>query len=50
MLFHNNQNINYILNVYLDNNQTTFQILWDNVRNIGNTVTIIGNFNIRDYD
>jgi len=27
MLFHNNQNINYIINVYPDNNQVTFQIL-----------------------
>jgi len=46
--FHNGQDINFIINVYSDSNQTALQILWNNTNNIGNTVVITGDFNIRD--
>ena len=48
--FHNGQDINFIINIYSDSNQTALQVLCNNTRNIGNTVVIIGDFNIRDSD
>ena len=50
LFFHNRQDINYIINVYLDNNQTALHVLQNNIRNIRNTIVITGNFNIRDYN
>jgi len=48
--FHNGQNINFIINVYSDSNQTALRVLRNNIRNIGNTVIMTGDFNIRDSD
>jgi len=48
--FHNGQDINFIINVYSDSNQTALQVLCNNTRNIGSTVVITGDFNIRDSD
>ena len=48
--FHNGQNVNFIINVYSDSNQTALQVLQNNTRNIGITVVMTGNFNIRDSD
>ena len=46
--FHNGQDVHFIINVYSDSNQTTIQVLCNNTRNIGNTVVMTGDFNIRD--
>ena len=46
--FHNRQDVQCIINVYSDSNQTAIQILRDNIRNISNTIVMIGDFNIRD--
>lgn len=46
--FHNNQDINFIINVYSDSNQTAIKTLWDNIRDIGNMIIMTGDFNIRD--
>jgi len=48
--FHNGQDINFIINVYSDSNQTALQVLRNNTRNIGTTVVMTGDFNIRDSD
>jgi len=48
--FHNRQDVQCIINVYSDSNQTAIQILRDNIRNIGNMIVITGDFNIRDSD
>jgi len=48
--FHNGQDVQCIINVYSDSNQTAIQILRDNIRNIGNTIVMTGDFNIRDSD
>ena len=48
--FHNGQDVQCIINVYSDSNQTAIQILHDNIRNISNTIVMTGDFNIRDSD
>jgi len=48
--FHNGQDVNFIINIYSDSNQTALQVLCNNTRNIRNTVVMTGNFNIRDSD
>jgi len=48
--FHNGQDVNFIINVHSDSNQTALQVLWNNTRNIGITIVMTGNFNIRDSD
>jgi len=46
--FHNGQDVNFIINIYSDSNQTAIQVLHNNTRNIGNMVVMTGDFNIRD--
>ena len=48
--FHNGQNVNFIINVYSDSNQTALRVLQNNIRNIRNTVIMTGDFNIRNSD
>jgi len=48
--FHNGQDVHFIINVYSDSNQTVIQVLCNNTRNIGNTVVMTGDFNIRNSD
>jgi len=48
--FHNGQDVNFIINIYSDSNQTALQVLCNNIRNIGIMVVMTGDFNIRDSD
>jgi len=48
--FHNGQDVNFIINIYSDSNQTALQVLRNNTRNIGITIIMTGDFNIRDSD
>jgi len=48
LAFHNNHDINFIINIYSDSNQTVLQCLCHNIMNIKNTVIITGDFSIRD--
>jgi len=50
LAFHGNRDTNYIINIYSDSNQTTLQVLRQNMANIDNTIILIGDFNIRDSD
>jgi len=46
--FHNRQDINHIINVYSDSNQTAIHLLRNNIADLGKTVIMTGDFNIRD--
>ena len=46
--FHNKQDINFMINVYSNNNQTALQFLSQNIVNLNNTIIMTGDFNIRD--
>jgi len=46
--FHNGQDVNFIINVYSDSNQTALQVLCNNIRNVGKMLVMTGDFNIRD--
>ena len=48
--FHNDQDINFIINVYLDSNQIALYVLQSGIKNIENTLVMTGDFNIRDSD
>ena len=48
--FHNQQDVNFIINIYSDSNQSVLHALCDNIANLGKTVLMTGNFNIRDSD
>jgi len=48
LVFHNNWDVNFIINIYLDNNQIALHCLCLNIRDVENTVIITGDFNIRD--
>jgi len=48
LAFYSGQHINYIINVYSDNNQNALQVLNHNIINLNDTVVMTGNFNIRD--
>jgi len=50
LAFHSGQHINFVINVYSDNNQNTLQFLNRNIINLNNIVVMSGNFNIRDND
>ena len=50
LAFHNDWDTNYMINIYSDSNQTTLQVLWQNMANIDNTIILTGDFNIRDSD
>ena len=50
MVFHNDQDTNYIINIYSDSNQTALQALWESMMNIDKTIILTGDFNIRDSD
>jgi len=50
LVFHNDQDTNYIINIYSDSNQTALQVLRQNMTNIDNTIILTGDFNIRDSD
>jgi len=46
--FHNRQDLNHITNVYSDSNQTAIHLLHNNIADLGKTVIMTGDFNIRD--
>ena len=46
--FHNEQDINFMINVYSNSNQTALQFLSQNIVNLNNTIIMTGDFNIRD--
>ena len=50
LAFYNNQDVNFIINVYSDSNQTALQFLNRNIVNLNNTIIITGDFNIRNSD
>jgi len=50
LAFHSGQHINYVINVYSDNNQSALYFLNRNIVDLNNTVVMTGNFNIRDND
>jgi len=50
LAFHSGQYINYVINIYSDDNQSALYFLNQNIINLNNTVVITGNFNIRDND
>ena len=50
LAFHNDQGINYMINIYSDSNQFALQVLQQNMANMDNTIILIGDFNIRDSD
>ena len=48
LAFHSGQHINFVINVYSDNNQNALQFLNWNIIDLNNTVVMLGDFNIRD--
>ena len=50
LAFHNDQDINYMINIYSDSNQTALQVLQQNIANMDNTIILTEDFNIRDSD
>jgi len=50
LAFYNDWDINYMINIYSNSNQTALQVLWQNMANMDNTIILIGDFNIRDSD
>jgi len=50
LVFHNNRDTNYIINIYSDSNQTALQALRESMTNIDKTIILTGDFNIRDND
>jgi len=48
--FHNGQDVQFIINIYSDSNQTAIQTLHNNIRNISNMIIMTGDFNIRNSD
>jgi len=48
LAFHSGQHINYIINVYSNDNQNALQVLNCNIIDLNDTVVITGNFNIRN--
>jgi len=48
LAFHNDQDTNYIINIYSDSNQTALQALQQNMTNMDNTIILTEDFNIRD--
>jgi len=50
LAFHSDRNINFIINIYSNSNQTALHFLHQNIINLDNTIIMIGNFNIRDSD
>jgi len=42
LAFHNDWDINFIINVYSNKNQMALQVLCYNIRDIGNIVAMIG--------
>jgi len=50
LAFHSGQHINYVINVYSDDNQSALHFLNRNIVNLNNTIVMTGDFNIRDND
>ena len=50
LAFHSGQLINYVINVYSDDNQSALHFLNRNIIDLNNTVVMTGDFNIRDND
>ena len=49
VVFHNHHDINFTNNIYSDSNQTTLQVLCNNIRDWGGkTIIMTSDFNIRD--
>jgi len=48
LAFHSGQHINYIINIYSNDNQNALQVLNCNIIDLNDTVVITGNFNIRN--
>ena len=50
LAFHSGQHINYVINIYSDDNQSILYFLNQNIIDLNNTVVMTGDFNIRDND
>ena len=48
LAFHNNHDMNFIINVYFDSDQTALCFLSQNIINLDNIIIMTGDFNIRD--
>lgn len=48
IVFHNLQDTNFIINIYSDSNQIALHMLCNNIRDLGKTIVMTGDFNIRD--
>jgi len=48
LAFYSSQHINYVINIYSDDNQSALHFLNQNIIDLNNTVVITGDFNIRD--
>jgi len=48
LAFHSGQHINYIINVYSDDNQNALKFLNQNIIDLNNTIVMTSDFNIRD--
>ena len=50
LAFYSGQHINYVINVYSDDNQSTLHALNQNIVDLNDTVVMTGDFNIRNND
>jgi len=50
LAFYSGQYINYVINVYSDDNQSALHFLNQNIIDLNNTVVMTGDFNIRNND
>jgi len=50
VLFHNSQNLNFIINVYSDDQQQALQALCNTLPSLNNSLLMTKDFNIRDND
>jgi len=50
LVFYSGQHINYVINVYSDDNQNALYFLNRNIVDLNNTIVMTGDFNIRDND
>ena len=50
LAFYSGQHINYVINIYSDDNQSTLHALNQNIVDLNDTVVMTGDFNIRNND
>jgi len=50
LAFHSDCNINFIINIYSNSNQTALHYLQQNIINLEDMIIMTGDFNIRDSD